>query len=81
MYYACMPHVQVRDVPDEVHEALVRRAEEAGQSLQQFLASQLAKIAATPTMKEILDRIEQRTKGALPAEAAIEALDEERARR
>ena len=81
MYYACMPNVQVRDVPNEVHEALVRRAEQAGQSLQQFLASQLAEIAATPTVKEILDRIERRPKGALSAGAAIEALDEERARR
>ena len=68
-------------MPDEVHEALVRRAEEAGQSLQQFLASQLAEIAATPTVKEILDRIERRPKGALTAETAIEALDEEHARR
>jgi antitoxin FitA len=81
MYYACMPNVQVRDVPDEVHEALVRRAEQAGQSLQQFLASQLAAIAATPTMEEILDRIERRPKGELSAKAAIDALDEERARR
>ena len=76
-----MPNVQVRDVPDEVHEALVRRAGQAGQSLQQFLAAQLAEIAATPTLNEILDRIERRPKGALSAEAAVEALDEERARR
>ncbi len=68
-------------MPDEVHQALVRRAAEAGQSLQQFLTSQLAEIAATPTMKEILDRIEQRPKGALSAEAAIEALDDDRAGR
>ena len=81
MYYACMPNVQVRDVPDEVHAALVRRAEQAGQSLQQFLASQLAAIAATPTMEDILDRIERRPKGELSAMAAIDALDEERARR
>ena len=32
------------------------------------------------SMKEILDRIEQRPKGALPALAAVDALDEERAR-
>lgn len=81
MYRACMPNVQVRDVPDEVHEALVRRAAQAGQSLQQFLASQLAQIAATPTMREVLDRIERRPKGALSADAALEAIDEERARR
>lgn len=81
MYYACMPNVQVRDVPDEVHEALVRRAEHAGQSLQQFLSAQLATIAATPTLDEMLDRIERRPKGPLSAKSAIEAIDEERARR
>lgn len=81
MYYACMPNVQVRDVPDQVHEALVRRAEQAGQSLQQFLAAQLALIAATPTIDEMLQRIEHRPKGRLSAKSAIEAIDAERARR
>lgn len=47
--HACMPNVQVRNVPEDVHEALVRRAEQAGQSLQQFLAAQLSLIASTPT--------------------------------
>ena len=79
--HACMPNVQVRDVPDEVHEALLRRAEQAGQSLQQFLAAQLALIAATPTVDEMLDRLEYRPKGQLSAESAIAALDQERARR
>lgn len=81
MYYACMPNVQVRDVPDEVHEKLVRRAELAGQSLQQFLAAQLAAIASTPTLDEMLDRVEDRAKGRLPRRDAIAALDAERARR
>lgn len=81
MYYACMPNVQVRDVPDEVHEALVRRAEQAGQSLQQFLGSQLAVIAATPTIDDMLSRIEQRPKGRLSSQSAIDAIDGERARR
>ncbi|MDP9441094.1 MAG: hypothetical protein M3P34_02690 [Actinomycetota bacterium] len=76
-----MPNVQVRDVPQEVHEALVRRAEQAGQSLQQFLAAQLAVIAATPTIEEVLERVNRRPKGQLSAKSAIEALDEERARR
>jgi len=76
-----MPNVQVRDVPPDVHEALIRRAESAGQSLQQFLAAQLAAIAATPTIDEILERIEQRPKGRLSANEAIDAIDAERARR
>lgn len=76
-----MPNVQIRDVPDQVHEALVRRAAQAGQSLQQFLAAQLALIAATPTIDEVLERIELRPKGRLPAKSAIKAIEEERARR
>lgn len=76
-----MPNVQVRDVPNDVHEALVRRAEAAGQSLQQFLAGQLATIAATPTIDEILDRIEHRDKGRLSARDAVAAIEQERARR
>ena len=63
-----MPHVQVRDVPDEVHQVLVRRAEAAGQSLQQYLAIQLAAFASTPTVDEVLDRIEHRDKGKLSAQ-------------
>lgn len=81
MYYACMTNVQVRDVPDDVHAALVRRAEQSGQSLQQFLAEQLRAIAATPTTQDILDRIEGRSLGTLSAEATIATLDEDRARR
>jgi plasmid stability protein len=81
MYTACMPNVQVRDVPDDVHEALVRRAEQAGQSLQQYLAAQLATLAATPTLEEILARIEKRTGGHLTANDSVIALQAERDRR
>jgi hypothetical protein len=76
-----MPNVQVRDVPNDVHEALLRRAELAGQSLQQFLAGQLALIAATPTVEEMLDRLEHRPKGQLSAKDAVAALHDQRARR
>lgn len=76
-----MPNIQVRDVPDEVHETLVRRAERAGQSLQQYLAGQLADIAATPTLDDVLDRVEDRSKGRLTREEAIDSIDTERARR
>lgn len=81
MYNACMPNVQVRDVPPEIHDALVRRAEAAGQSLQQFLAGQLALIASTPTTDELLGRIDRRSKGQLSTADAVAAIAEERARR
>jgi hypothetical protein len=76
-----MPHVHVRDVPDEVHEVLVRRPERAGQSLQQYMAGLLAAIAAMPTIDEVLDRIEDRPNGRLPTRHAIASIDAERGRR
>ena len=81
MYNACVPNVQVRDVSPEVHEVLVRRAALAGQSLQQYLTAQLARIAAMPTLDEVLDRIEGRSKGSLRAAEVVDALEAERARR
>jgi len=60
MYNACMPNVQVRGVSTEVHQALVRKAYAAGQSLQQFLSEQLAQIAGTHTMADVIDRIRSR---------------------
>jgi antitoxin FitA len=76
-----MPNVQVRDVPEEVHAVLVRRAEKAGQSLQQYLAAHLMALAATPTLDEVLDRIQRRPKGRLSSADALNALAVERARR
>ncbi|MBM3696128.1 MAG: hypothetical protein FJW79_09385 [Actinobacteria bacterium] len=76
-----MPHIQVRHVSDEVHEALVRRAAAAGQSLQQYLAAQLSLIATTPTLDEVLDRIESRRGGRLDPQQAVAHLEAERAGR
>jgi hypothetical protein len=76
-----MTNVQIRDVPDEVHKALARRAEVAGQSLQQYLLAQLAIIATTPTLDETLDRISSRGKGRVSRRDAVAAIVAERARR
>jgi antitoxin FitA len=37
-----MPSVQIKDVPDEVHAVLRRRAALNGQSLQEYLLDRLA---------------------------------------
>ena len=76
-----MPHVLVRDVPDDVHAALQRRAERRGQSLQQFLSSELRRLAERPSVDEVLDRIERRSGGQVGLRQAAEDLDEERSRR
>jgi antitoxin FitA len=76
-----MPNVQIREVPDDVHKALVRKAELAGQSLQQYLSAQLVVIASTLTVDEVLDLIERRHKGTVSRTGTIAALRDERARR
>ncbi|MFM7251618.1 MAG: FitA-like ribbon-helix-helix domain-containing protein [Ilumatobacteraceae bacterium] len=73
-----MPNVLVRDVPDDVHASLQRRAEAEGKSLQQYLASELARLASTPTIHEVLDRIERRRGGTVGFDTAVRDLDEER---
>lgn len=76
-----MPNLLVRDLPDEVHVALQRRAERRGQSLQQFLSSELRRLAERPSVDEVLDRIERRSGGQVGLRRAAEDLGEERSRR
>jgi antitoxin FitA len=76
-----MPTVQIRGVPEDVHNELVRRAELAGQSLQQYLSTQLAAMVATPTIDDMIARIEHRPKGRLSRADAVSAIAHERARR
>lgn len=76
-----MPNVLVRDIPAEVHAALQRRAERRGQSLQQYLASELKRLAERPTLEEVLDRIERRRGGGVGLSQAVEDVEDERRRR
>jgi hypothetical protein len=76
-----MPNLLVRDVPDDVHAALQRRAERRGQSMQQFLVSELRLLAERPSVDEVLDRIERRGGGQVGLRQAAEDLGEERSER
>jgi len=76
-----MPNLLVRDIPDDVHAALQRRAERRGQSLQQYLSSELRRLAGRPSIDEVLDRIDRRSGGRVGLAQAAEDLSEERARR
>jgi plasmid stability protein len=73
-----MPNVLVRDLPDDVHASLQRRAEETGQSLQQYLATELTRLASTPTMDDVLARISRRHGGRVGLDRAVADLNEER---
>ncbi len=75
-----MPNVLVRDVPEGVHAALQRRAEQRGQSLQQYLAGELRRLAERPSVDEVLDRIERHSGGRVGLQQAADDLAGERAR-
>lgn len=73
--------MQVKDVPDDTHAVLRRRAAAAGQSLQEYLRARLISEAAQPTIEEILDRAGGRAGGSVPFSDATRILREDRDRR
>lgn len=81
LHNVSMPNVLVRDLPDEVHAELQRRAEARGQSLQQYLAAELTRLTGTPPLDEVLERISKRRGGRVGLEQAVADLDAERAAR
>lgn len=73
-----MPNVLIRDVPDEVHSALRHRAERRGQSLQQYLATELTHLAERPTPDELFARVARRRGGKVGLLRAVSDLEGER---
>lgn len=76
-----MPNVLIRDVPESVHVRLQARAEGHGQSLQQYLASELRRLAERPSMDEVLARIATRSGGRVGLEQAVQDVTVDRDRR
>ena len=76
-----MPNVLIRNIPEDVHSSLQRRAERRGQSLQQYLAGELRRLAERPSLEEVLDRIGRHKGGRVGLRQAAEDLVEERGRR
>ena len=52
--------LQVRDVPDDVHAELRRRASAAGMSLSDFARQALAQLVRRPSLADLLDRAARR---------------------
>jgi plasmid stability protein len=50
--------LQVRDLPDDVHERLTRRAAEQGRSLSDLVREQLTALSEYPTWGELFARID-----------------------
>jgi hypothetical protein len=47
--------VQIRNVPDALHRKLKARALDSGQTLSDYLLTELERLAARPTREEMLD--------------------------
>jgi plasmid stability protein len=75
-----MSNVLVRDIPEDVHAALQRRAERRGQSLQQYLSGELRRLADRPSLEEVLDRVDRRQGGRVGLAQAVRDLAEDRTR-
>ncbi len=73
-----MPTVQIKDVPDEIHQVLRRRAAVRGQSQQEYLLALLVEHANTLTIEEIEERAAQRSGGNLSLAFATELIRAER---
>jgi plasmid stability protein len=57
-----MPHIQIRNVPDDLHRLLKARAAKAGMSLSEYLLAEIRRSAEVPTMDEWLERVRSRPK-------------------
>jgi plasmid stability protein len=76
-----MKTLQVRNLPDQTHAVLRRRAAEAGMSLQEYVLAALNELAARPTVGEVLARAGGRSGGQVSLAAAASHLRAEREER
>ncbi len=70
--------LQVRDVPDEVHAELRRRAAAAGMSLSDFARQELSRLARRPSVTDLLDRVAARAGDRMSFAEARQAVVAER---
>ncbi|GAA4287676.1 FitA-like ribbon-helix-helix domain-containing protein [Georgenia daeguensis] len=76
-----MATIQIKNVPEETHAVLRRRAAAAHMSMQEYLLSRLIEEGSRPTLDEVLDRAGGRAGGAVPLADAVAELRSERAGR
>jgi antitoxin FitA len=69
--------VQIRDVDDDVYDALAKRAAEAGMTVPELLRRHATRLASRPSIEEWLARTRRRSTDIAPGDV-FEALDEAR---
>lgn len=75
-----MTNILIRDLDEQTHRTLARRAGDRGQSLQQYLTAELTRLASAPTLEEVLRRIEGHRGGRVGFDEAVADLAAERGR-
>lgn len=73
-----MKHLQIRNVPDELHRELKARAALEGRSLSEFALAQLRRSLERPTRTDVLQRIRSRTPSPESVPSAAELVRAER---
>jgi plasmid stability protein len=73
-----MTNVQIRHVPEHVHDVFRRRAAEAGQSLQEYLLGVLIREAESETVDEVLARLAVRRARGLRSDEIVRAIRADR---
>lgn len=76
-----MPNVLVRDLPDDVHAALQRKAQRRNLSLQQYLTAELRLLAERQQVSDVLDEVDSRRGGRVGFHQAVDDLATERVHR
>lgn len=75
LHYACMAiQITIRDVPEKVRDELSARAALQGKSMQEFLRSELERLAARPSIDAWLDEVRKRKNAAQTRVSSKEVL-------
>lgn len=72
--------IQLRNVPDALHRSLKARAAMAGQSLSDYLLTEIKEIAERPTLAELRERLHRRKATAIKIDTARLVREEREAR-
>jgi hypothetical protein len=76
-----MGAIQVKDVPEELHEALRRRAVEEGMTLADYVLDLIRRDLGLPSRREWFERLATREPVNIDREAILEAIHDARAER
>ncbi|MBV6700568.1 MULTISPECIES: FitA-like ribbon-helix-helix domain-containing protein [Kitasatospora] len=76
-----MTAITIREVPDPILETLKLKAAKAGKSLQAYLLDLVTREAATPTLAEMMARLDRETRTDVSTSDILAAIDDGRERR